>query len=294
MLGSPACDLDAIPDNDEFHNGGTIAFGRQAPRLHRHDEGPVPRAQPRPALGRSCGSTSAPFRSRSGPPAFVVITPAGNPFAAPLPNAPLVWAFGFRNPFRDEIDPVTGTIFIGDVGEASWEELDVCTAPGGNFGWPSHEGAPTHVNACGTPPPNPIAPVVQHHHLAAPQWSAAIVSLAAYRNPPGAAPFAFGPPTRAASSRITSTARSAASSRSGAWVPAAPVSRAARAVGLGVLAPNQITDGAVGPDGALYYTSLFAGLIRRIRAGSLPGYMLAGSLRASTLSPLRALRRASR
>lgn len=61
-----------------------------------------------------------------------------------------VWAFGLRNSFRIALRPGTGStdpslgdigeVFGGDVGFASWEELNIIKAPGMNFGWPIYEG----------------------------------------------------------------------------------------------------------------------------------------------------------
>ncbi|HZI94493.1 MAG TPA: PQQ-dependent sugar dehydrogenase [Patescibacteria group bacterium] len=74
--------------------------------------------------------------------------PPGNPFVGD-PNArPEVWAYGFRNPFRFSVDPVTGTLFIGDVGENTWEELDLGIA-GANYGHPLVEG-PSPPGVAGT------------------------------------------------------------------------------------------------------------------------------------------------
>ena len=52
-----------------------------------------------------------------------------------------IWAWGFRNPFRIWTDPVTGHLWVGDVGEGSWEEIDVLTGGGKHHGWPWREGA---------------------------------------------------------------------------------------------------------------------------------------------------------
>ncbi len=83
-----------------------------------------------------------------------------NPFYDPgAPRAPRsrVWALGLRNPFRMTIDTVSaqvstdpmdgrpGTLYIGDVGYNTWEELNVCYEAGMNFGWPLFEGC-TQVN----------------------------------------------------------------------------------------------------------------------------------------------------
>ncbi len=76
-----------------------------------------------------------------------------NPFYDPTrPNAPIskVWALGIRQPFRLSMKPGTGshnpadgnpgTLYVGDVGYFSWEELNVVDRPGLNFGWPIYEG----------------------------------------------------------------------------------------------------------------------------------------------------------
>lgn len=67
--------------------------------------------------------------------------PADNPFAAGG-GAPTVWAIGLRNPWRFSFDPQTGDLYIGDVGQGEWEEIDYLPAgsPGGaNFGWDYYE-----------------------------------------------------------------------------------------------------------------------------------------------------------
>lgn len=76
-----------------------------------------------------------------------------NPFFDPLePRAPRsrVWAMGLRNPFRATLRPGSGnpdpnaadpgSLYIGDVGWYSWEELNICKQARANFGWPLYEG----------------------------------------------------------------------------------------------------------------------------------------------------------
>jgi glucose/arabinose dehydrogenase len=68
------------------------------------------------------------------------LAPAGNPFYdGSGPNLDAIWARGLRNPFRFTIDPATGRMIIGDVGEGSWEEVDIGAA-GADYGWPLCEG----------------------------------------------------------------------------------------------------------------------------------------------------------
>jgi glucose/arabinose dehydrogenase len=68
--------------------------------------------------------------------------PSGNPFTGGAARS-RVWAYGLRNPFTNSIDPVTGKIFINDVGESTWEEINDATVSGRHFGWPDKEGTCT-------------------------------------------------------------------------------------------------------------------------------------------------------
>lgn len=65
----------------------------------------------------------------------------GNPYysATGNPDTNRIYALGLRNPFRFGIDPDTGAVLSGDVGEGKWEELNLITA-GANYGWPNTEG----------------------------------------------------------------------------------------------------------------------------------------------------------
>ena len=68
--------------------------------------------------------------------------PSGNPFSGGAARS-RVWAYGLRNPFTNAIDPVTGKIFINDVGESTWEEINDASVGGRHFGWPDQEGTCT-------------------------------------------------------------------------------------------------------------------------------------------------------
>ena len=72
--------------------------------------------------------------------------PTDNPFYATQTGiARAIWAYGLRNPFTFAFQPGTGKLHINDVGQSTWEEIDVGAA-GANYGWPNSEG-PDNVTA---------------------------------------------------------------------------------------------------------------------------------------------------
>jgi glucose/arabinose dehydrogenase len=105
--------------------------------------------------------------------------PADNPYAAGG-GAPEIFMLGLRNPWRWSFDRGTGDLWIGDVGKASIEELDVLTPAqqnGANLGWSIYEGS-----RCNTPPCDPAGKVfpLDQRERAATGW-AAIVAGQVYR-----------------------------------------------------------------------------------------------------------------
>jgi glucose/arabinose dehydrogenase len=102
------------------------------------------------------------------PPPKMAIAPPTNPYYDGGENEALVYAYGFRNPFRFTIDPATNNLYVGDVGENTYEEVDEMRsiAPGANFGWPEFEGnlqdPVAGVDTCSTGPFTP--PVFEYLH----------------------------------------------------------------------------------------------------------------------------------
>jgi len=77
--------------------------------------------------------------------------PVDNPFVGG-PGADEVWAYGLRNPWRCSFDRATGDLYIGDVGQASWEEVNYQPADstgGENYGWVCAEGPDCGCSDCG-------------------------------------------------------------------------------------------------------------------------------------------------
>jgi glucose/arabinose dehydrogenase len=92
--------------------------------------------------------------------------PADNPFADGG-GAPEVWLYGVRNPWRIAFDPASDDLWVADVGQNAWEEIDVLPAAdgggrGANLGWNAREGA--HDYEGGSAPEGATEPVYEYSH----------------------------------------------------------------------------------------------------------------------------------
>lgn len=93
--------------------------------------------------------------------------PADNPFKGVSGARPEIWAYGLRNPWRFSFDPETGDMYIADVGEGKWEEVDF--QPGGgrrgeNYGWNLLEGSHKFKLPDGYDTSGLTFPVVEYSH----------------------------------------------------------------------------------------------------------------------------------
>lgn len=91
---------------------------------------------------------------------------SADPYAVPADNpfGDEIWAYGLRNPWRISFDSVTGNLYIGDVGQNVWEEINYLPtgSPGGaNFGWKFREGSHTYD---GNAPDGLTDPVAEYSH----------------------------------------------------------------------------------------------------------------------------------
>jgi glucose/arabinose dehydrogenase len=89
--------------------------------------------------------------------------PPDNPFVAQPGARPEIWMWGLRNPWRFSFDRDTGDVWIGDVGQSAWEEIDFAPAgtSGINWGWDKREG--THEFE-GDPPADAREPMYELSH----------------------------------------------------------------------------------------------------------------------------------
>jgi len=162
----------ATPDNVAAHNGGQLAFGPDGymyigigeDGLGTNAQNPADlrgkllRIQVEPVYPAIAPETlhrtflpSVPQQS-SAP--FVYAIPPTNPFVQTGGYRPEIWALGLRNPWRFSFDSQTGDLYLGDVGDRTYEEVNYEPAgsPGGrNYGWPVMEGMHCHTNpSCNT------------------------------------------------------------------------------------------------------------------------------------------------
>ncbi len=140
------------------HNGGTMAFGSEGYLYIGLGDG---------------GSAGDPFGNGQKLDTLLgkilrIDVDSAEPYAIPADNpfGNEIWAYGLRNPWRMSFDSLTGDLYIGDVGQGEWEEIDFISAgsAGGlNFGWDYFEG--THPYD-GTPPQDAqlVPPVAEYDH----------------------------------------------------------------------------------------------------------------------------------
>jgi len=99
------------------------------------------------------------------------LVPADNPFVNTPGARKEIWAYGFRNPFRFTTTP-DGQLLVGDVGAASWEELNL-VKKGANYGWPNAEGTTIGSGQY-------VNPVYTYSHATQPAGTGSITSVLVY------------------------------------------------------------------------------------------------------------------
>jgi glucose/arabinose dehydrogenase len=118
--------------------------------------------------------------------------PPDNPFVGRADAMPEIWLTGLRNPWRMRFDRATGDLWIGDVGQGSWEEIDVArrSVGGLDFGWNEMEGSHCFVAAdCSTD--GLTLPVAEYGH----DMGCTVIGGAVYRGdaqPPLGGWYVFG------------------------------------------------------------------------------------------------------
>jgi uncharacterized repeat protein (TIGR03806 family) len=196
--------------------------------------------------------------------------PPGNPFAggavcnndtgAFTANCPEIYAYGFRNPWRWSFDTGSGELWVGDVGQNAWEEVDRVVA-GGNYGWRCREGAHAFNGTCGANAGSAIDPIAEYDH----SQGVAVTGGFVYRGsaiPALVGRYVFGD---FGSGRIWHVARDAAPTQ---------------VFTTGFNSSLSIASFAQDPNGELYVVN-FGGTLHRLRAGAASGRVIPALLSAT-------------
>jgi glucose/arabinose dehydrogenase len=162
----PGSERSLLHFEDPFpnHNGGQLAFGPDRRLYIAFGDGgsggdplgngqsldtlfgKILRIDPRPSGGRPYG------------------IPSDNPFVGREGARGEIWDYGLRNPWRFSFDAATGDLWIGDVGQNAYEEIDHEPAGEGgrNYGWNRREGL--HPYDGGERPDGAVDPVIEYGH----------------------------------------------------------------------------------------------------------------------------------
>ncbi len=168
--------------------------------------------------------------------------PSDNPFFNQATgNNRSIWALGLRNPFTFAFQPGTGRIFVNDVGQSTWEEINDGIA-GSNYGWPTTEGATTN--------PQFRSPLLSYGHGGGPTTGCAIAGGTFYN------PAVIQFPS-------TFVGKYFFADLCSGWIRVFdPSTSMATGFATGI---NQPVDLKVGSDGSLYYLSIGASSVFRVR-----------------------------
>ncbi len=176
-----------IPKPAIIHNGGQLAFGPDGYLYVGVGDG-GPEGDPLNTGQNTANLLGKILRIDVESGASPYGIPPGNPFVGQTNYAPEIWALGLRNPWRFSFDRLTGDLYIGDVGQAQYEEIDFqpTASPGGqNYGWRIIEGPVTYNVPPGFTNFGALtAPVAWYNHNILPtDGSGAVAGGYVYRGP---------------------------------------------------------------------------------------------------------------
>jgi len=146
--GTVILEIDQVMTNEANHNGGRILFGGDDYLYLSVGDGggggdPLETGQVNTDLLASVLRLHV-----TGQATYTI--PPGNPYVG-VAGADEVWAYGLRNPWRFSFDRLNDALWLGDVGQGNWEEVEPIIA-GGNYGWDCYEGnAAYELAGCAAP-----------------------------------------------------------------------------------------------------------------------------------------------
>jgi glucose/arabinose dehydrogenase len=133
--------LSAFHETNDNHNGGLLLFGPDGKLYAGLGDGGS--SGDPPGNGQNLDTLLAKILRLDVDGASPYAVPADNPFVGHAGERGEIWLYGLRNPWRFSFDRTSGDLYIGDVGQNLYEEVDVLAAgsPAGvNFGWNVMEG----------------------------------------------------------------------------------------------------------------------------------------------------------
>ncbi|HLK10558.1 MAG TPA: PQQ-dependent sugar dehydrogenase [Candidatus Binatia bacterium] len=270
-LGAPTVLLDGISTNslgNGEHNGGGLRIGPADGKLYV-SVGDTELGDNQGGPGSSTNPYAQDRTSLNGK--FLRLNldgsiPADNPYVGNQSGyRPEIFAYGFRNPWRFGFDPQTSKLWAGDVGDSTWEEIDIVVA-GGDYGWPACEGlSPQGCN----PHTNSLVfvdPILTYPHGGSGLEGEAVIGGAFA---PATGPFAtagFG------GDYFFADLGEPGNLTEGTLWHGVPTAGRDALVGntadMIVGAAANPVDVIFGPDGALYYVAITSGEVRRVLPAS--------------------------
>jgi glucose/arabinose dehydrogenase len=245
---STAAPVMTIAKHSKFHNGGTLAFGPDGYLyISLGDDETSDEAQQLSSIFGKILRVDV----DSGTQPYAI--PPTNPFVDTPGARGEIWAYGLRNPWRFSFDRVTGDVWLGDVGDARMEEVDMQPAGsrgGENYGWPYYEGTecmqPDHCRDAGM-----VAPLVTYGH----DMTCAVMGGYVYRGtsvPAFSGSYLFG-------DLCTGGVFSMVGNQQQGW----------KRIEV-AFNPIKIDSFAEDPSGELYIADMQGGIIYKIADGSIP------------------------
>jgi glucose/arabinose dehydrogenase len=153
-----------VEEPQENHNGGCIAFGPDGYLYVSFGDGGGQHDQHGPiGSGQNLNTWLGKILRIDINTDNAYLVPKDNPFVGKADVKPEIWAYGFRNPYRFTFDKASKQLFAGDVGQDTWEEVDIVTKAA-NYGWRITEGNHCHNPATGCDFTGITPPITDYNH----------------------------------------------------------------------------------------------------------------------------------